>query len=594
MRTGAIAGVLSWGAPLPSDRRLIKILDFLGVPHTNLDLSCKTFDTSEAQKRGLRPIGSASTIRHALSAGAPVTDVVRELFRQAPAALVYGVTPETLSAVELTSLTESVAVPAWVGPAPGSCYRVSSGYRDVCGTFSGLAWRPTSWKERVPAFERDAENLETLIAVEAWPVFARRRRGVSEIFLLCGQDVAELDEVVRENFDVHSRFIELFPHMMFLRHAFPSAGWRPGHSHGSLIIDDPPLRTRYGFLNFRRLVQAMDDVGFSSDIALIPWNFRRTQPSVAALINERRGRLGVCMHGCDHTRSEFGASDRAHLAKLATIGIERMEAHRRNHGVDYERIMVFPQGVFSESAMDVLKSFDFLAAVNTEVVPSHNTSRAGAVALADVLEPAITRYNAFPLFPRRKCSDRLVNFAADIFVGKPCLLVAHHTDFADGGQALIELIAAIRALAPELEWSSLGTVLRRTQLWRRESDGSQWIRMFASEISLTGESATEGHVRVLKSERDRQRVGNVLVDGRQAQFGCEGDLLTIPIKLRMGQSTSVRVGHHNPFAGADARLGARYRFRASVRRCLCDIRDNYVDVGRQGLRRFWRTADSRY
>src|SRR5256712_7784200 len=498
MRAGAIAGVLSWGVPLPSDWRLIKILDFLGVPHTNLDLSSGTLDASEAQLRGLRPIASASTMRQALSAGAPVKDLVRKLFGQAPAAFVYGITPERLSAVELNSLTDAMAVPVWVGPDPGSSYCVSSGYRDVCGTFSGLAWRPVSWNERMPAFERDAENLETLIAVEGWPVFARRRRGAADIFLLCAQDVADLDEVVRENVDVHSQFIELFPIMMFMRHGFPSGCWRPGRSYGSLIIDDPPLRTRYGFLNFTRLVQAMDDVGFSSDIALIPWNFRRTQPSVAALINERRGRLGVCMHGCDHTRSEFGASDRAHLAKLATIGIERMEAHRRNHGVDYERIMVFPQGVFSESAMDVLKSFDFLAAVNTEVVPSHNTSRAGAVALADVLAPAITRYNAFPLFPRRKCSDRLVNFAADIFVGKPCLLVAHHTDFADGGRGLVDLITAIRAAAPELEWSSLGTVLRRTHLWRRELDGLQWTRMFAGEISVSGDSATEGHVRVLK------------------------------------------------------------------------------------------------
>jgi len=216
------------------------------------------------------------------------------------------------------------------------------------------------------------------------------------------------------------------------------------------------------------------------------------------------------------------------------------------------------------------------------------------VALADVLAPAITRYNAFPLFTRRKCRDSLVNFAADIFVGKPCLLVAHHTDFADGGQALIDLIATIRAVAPELKWSTLGTALRTTHLWRREADGSQWIRMFASEISLTGESATERHVLVLKSETDRQRVGSVLVDGRQAEFGWDGDLLAIPITLRQGQSASVRVVYHNPFAGADARLGSRYRFRTSVRRCLCDIRDNYVDVGRHGLRRFWRTADSRY
>src|SRR5262249_44798238 len=161
-------------------------------------------------------------------------------------------------------------------------------------------------------------------------------------------------------FDVHSQFIELFPHMMFMKRAFVDACWRPGQSYGSLIIDDPPLRTRYGFLNFKRLVQTMDDVGFSSDIALIPWNFRRTQTSVAAVVKERRGRLGVCMHGSDHTKSEFGANDRGHLAKLTTIGIVRMEAHRRDYGLEYERIMVFPQGIFSESAMEVLKRFDFI------------------------------------------------------------------------------------------------------------------------------------------------------------------------------------------------------------------------------------------
>src|SRR2546425_4541000 len=148
MTRGAIAGILSWGTPLPSDWRLIKILDFLGVPHTVLDLSCRTFDASEAQLGGLVPIASASTIRHGLSAGAPVKDLVRKLFGQAPAAFVYGVTPERLSALELNSLTDGVAAPAWVGPDPGSCYRVSSGYRGVCGTFSGLAWRPVSWKER--------------------------------------------------------------------------------------------------------------------------------------------------------------------------------------------------------------------------------------------------------------------------------------------------------------------------------------------------------------------------------------------------------------------------------------------------------------
>jgi len=111
--------------------------------------------------------------------------------------------------------------------------------------------------------------------------------------------------------------------------------------------------------------------------------------------------------------------------------------------------------------------------------------------------------------------------------------------------------------------------------------------MFAGEISVTGDSATDRHVRVLKNEADRQRVRNVLVDGRQAKFGWDGDLLTIPIELRPGQSASVRVVYDQPFEGAAARLGARHRFMTSVRRSLCDTRDNYVDVARHRLRRFW-------
>src|SRR2546428_4690790 len=158
MRTGAIAGVLSWGGPLPSDWRLIKILDFLGVPHISLDLSSGNFDASEVQLGRLRPIASASTIRHALSAGAPVNDVVRKLFRQAPAAFVYGVTPETLSAVELNSLTDSVAVPPWGGAVSGGRFRARPGYRGVWGAVSRLAGGAGAGGEGVAAIERGGED----------------------------------------------------------------------------------------------------------------------------------------------------------------------------------------------------------------------------------------------------------------------------------------------------------------------------------------------------------------------------------------------------------------------------------------------------
>ena len=45
--------------------------------------------------------------------------------------------------------------------------------------------------------------------------------------------------------------------------------------------------------------------------------------------------------------------------------LERMNRHQRRTGVPYEPIMVFPQGIFSERAMSVLKRRNFVAAVNT-------------------------------------------------------------------------------------------------------------------------------------------------------------------------------------------------------------------------------------
>src|SRR5207245_10685526 len=125
-----------------------------------------------------------------------------------------------------------------------------------------------------------------LVAVDGFPVFMMHRRGQGEIFLLCGDDVSDLDEGMCENVDVQKQFIELFPHIIFIKRAFPGACWRPGPAHGSLIIDDPPLRARYGVLDFKRLVKAIDDVGVWCDMALIAWKLWRMERSIALFIYE--------------------------------------------------------------------------------------------------------------------------------------------------------------------------------------------------------------------------------------------------------------------------------------------------------------------
>ena len=92
----------------------------------------------------------------------------------------------------------------------------------------------------------------------------------------------------------------------------------------------------------------------------------------------------------------------------------------------------------------VLKRNGFLAAVNTETSPADPTSV--GTQIRDVWDVAIMRYGDFPIFTRRYAHHGLENFAFDLLLGKPCLIVSHHDFFKDGCAELIELIENLRSL----------------------------------------------------------------------------------------------------------------------------------------------------
>ena len=74
-----------------------------------------------------------------------------------------------------------------------------------------------------------------------------------------------------------------------------------------------------------------------------------------------------------------------------------MREHRELTGVDFDDIMVFPQGHFSTTAMEALRSCGYLAAVNSTGRPW----RGAGPQLRELLDVAITRYAGLPLFVRR-------------------------------------------------------------------------------------------------------------------------------------------------------------------------------------------------
>ena len=99
---------------------------------------------------------------------------------------------------------------------------------------------------------------------------------------------------------------------LFTQVTFPSSWVAPERS-ASLIIDDPLLRPTYGFVDYRELLSLMQRYKFSTNIAFIPWNWRRSDPSITRLFRENPEYYSLSVHGCAHTQAEFGRDDSDYL-----------------------------------------------------------------------------------------------------------------------------------------------------------------------------------------------------------------------------------------------------------------------------------------
>ena len=80
----------------------------------------------------------------------------------------------------------------------------------------------------------------------------------------------------------------------------------PNQTLACLIIDDPLLRPKYGCIDYEKLLEQMKAHDFFTEIAFIPWNYKRSDPKTIRLFAENRDYYAICVHGCNHLGNEFG------------------------------------------------------------------------------------------------------------------------------------------------------------------------------------------------------------------------------------------------------------------------------------------------
>src|SRR5205823_3391617 len=364
------------------------------------------------------------------------------------------------------------------------------------------------------------------------------------IFLSTSREIIDIDaELTSQNFDVREHFLNAVPLVLYIKWAFRDACWNAPETNACLVIDDPVLKATHGFVNFQELLSLMKRHKFSTNIAFIPWNWRRSAPQVVRLFKENPDNYSVSVHGCDHTRAEFGGPDRRRLYCKTRQALDRMNRHESITGICHDRVMVFPQGIFSEAAMSALKHSGLIAAVNSDVISLDSQPR--AVTISEVWDIAVMGYSDFPIFTRRYPWEGIANFAFDVMLGKPAIVLIHHDYCSDHCARLIDFIEGLNALKCPLTWSSLGEVVRRSYRQREVSPDVVELEMYGTELRIENRSGRRKRYLIRRRESEPSGIKEVRVGSEEMVWNFHDVRIDFEVELDPGESRIIAIKFHD-------------------------------------------------
>jgi hypothetical protein len=552
-------------------RHLTRVLDFFDIPWKTVTLR----DGDVVACHGKYAIiSSADCLAEAMQGIQGPGEAPLWLMR-AGTVYVYGFQNNDRSTKLLRFLTRNPQAKVRPINAAETVMTITGECPEMCGPMSGM---------RVPITLRapgcvcevglGGETFQSIVRTDGGEVFLGVTWAGVRFYLNMWGSMIDIDAPSTEYFDVKRFLGEAVPPVLYLKWAFRDAASRRVETNACLIVDDPPLKRRYGFLDFREALDLMDRHNFTTTIAFIPWNWRRTDPRTLSLFQNHPQRLSLVVHGCDHTASEFAVRSSALLNRKIGTSTRRMEYFQRRASIEVERVMVFPQGQFSPETGRALKLNGFVAAVNTEVAPAQRA--VNETTIADLWNVAIMRYGTFPIFTRRYPNHGIENFAFDALLGKPCLIAAHHDAFKDHARNLVDLVARLKELRWNLVWRPLGEVVRRSFTIRRLDDGTNVIRMFAGSLVLANPDAEALKTLLVKEEGDPDCVEAVWVNQTPVDFSVEGGCLRLRLTTLPGETALVRIAYRQEFEPIMEEDRSGTNFKVAARRYLSELRDNYV------------------
>ena len=463
---------------------------------------------------------------------------------------------------------------------------VSDRMTDFCGPLSGI--RTTAkGAARTNLMLTVGSSGDNIISAPGGAIFLKVEYQGVPVFLSTSREIIDLDaELESQNFDVRQYFPMAVPLVLYIKWAFAHSCWTSPETNACLVIDDPVLKPRHGFVDFRELLGLMKRYDFTTNIAFIPWNWRRSSPEVVRFFKENPRNYSLSVHGCDHVRAEFGGSDRQHLYFKARQALERIRRHEAITGIRHDRVMVFPQGIFSEAAIDAIKRTDLIAAVNNDILlrePHHR-----AITLADMWTVAVMNYSAFAIFTRRYPWEGIENFAFDALLGKPAIAVIHHDYCSDHCARLIAFVERLNALKSKVIWRNLVDVVSRSYRLRQLTLDTTEVEMYAAMLQLENFSGGRKRVLITRRESEPSAIREISDGFRLIPWMVQDGCIKFEIEVAAGERKSIHVKFHELGKDRQKQDTIAYLCQAMLRRYLCEIRDNYVTTTRMRLAQLLR------
>lgn len=452
----------------------------------------------------------------------------------------------------------------------------------LAGQLSGL--KIPFKNQKVSGFNLKDNSLKSIINLiskdnKQYPFLVNLSTPTNEIFFQSYVQPSPLngEPIWRMNL---RRFLEIAGFMMLAKNYCNDKCWYTENVYANLTIDDPWLVEPYGLLNYKKLLEEMNQANYHTTIGFVPWNFdQNNEKQVIDLFKQNPQRYSLSVHGNNHDHREFYKykieKDDPWIAKPLEVqkknirqAISRMEQFKTKMGLNYDPVFIFPHEIAPEQTLGLLKKYNFIATFNGGNIPLESKDpvdplfyfRAASLDFANF--PSVNRYDVSEYGE--------LQIALNLFLGNPVLFFEHIILFAEGMDSFNKTAAIVNRLQPNIKWASLGEIAQHLYVQRKIKEDTFQIQMLSSNIQLENKQAIPITYQLKKVETSTPQ--SVKSNGQSLKYIHQNNELLMTLILPPQSSATLEIIYPNDL-NVKTEDVSKPHFKINFLRWISDFRD---------------------